>query len=637
MSQSQIANLQMSLLKNLFSISLHKRSLRRLSTGKKRKRGWPGPTISNDTGDCIIMIAYSRYGHTHRHLHYGHLPPQKHSSPLSMSPGSSTRLFNLACCDLVIRKFWKGKQQHCFLLKFLWTMDKSTESESSGAISSVPEAYCIFCASPSPASYTVVDGKIVEIKQENLEPEDAEKDPLMVQAQLRAMFIIQNILDVNLREFTKFFGEYDGHFHPSFWVSVCLDCQPIVHDYFLDVKGTQKCKVSLNFLKSVFKLMIERSYGKGGEESQDDGEEVRDTVWTAIRTNALKGFSEEKAVELLDANTDYWKDKPQLTKLMEIRRTKYRIVIKYEEPESNEEDETETRITRSRIENQDENSDESDNESDSSDKKSLPPKPKYDLVFFKCEKCSALIEGHQERINRHNKLHKPGRPQKKCETCGWVVGCVKLHSAYWHSKKAPDFSAKKVAIWPLSKWGKRNEIKLMESDLCHPNFFACPDPGYRYECRHCSGYKFWKREQAIKHSKMHDDGKGVTCPICDWLINPNKIEYHKTRYHTEKSNNTIEESLPEGKKTHSKKGKLKKGREIRKATYRSKCEECLEDFKTKWLLWSHQELVHKLDPRGGNGNGENLTSKVGLCEVCGTALRSTRGMSIHKRLHVTKN
>ncbi|CAL8135659.1 unnamed protein product [Orchesella dallaii] len=428
------------------------------------------------------------------------------------------------------------------------------------------KALCIFCASICPASFTILNGKVIRIVQEEPPPvvndnENEEKGedsqpPVpevgIIERQLRSLFIIRRILDVGPDLCSKLLGDFDGSLDPEHWVNVCDECQSPVYEFYQAQMEVSKLETKMTRIKTKMKEIIKES---GNEISENPApgemEDISFTVWRGIRNETMRVFDEPPPPVSAPEMTPDKNHGPIFTfsgntisieefKVISNFRTKRKSQESVEPPSKKRppavipppvkvhEKVVEVMIPQPPpLPPQDNNQPSSSASSDVT----FSQRSQRPIIFYKCDKCGALVKGKKERINRHIELHnqetETGMKGMNCEICKWLVNerSLTTHNYLWHSERTRNLSFENVVIRPFSTW------KLPRV----PNYVARRQNNRRtvYVCTHCKGLTLGSKKMMEEHSKLHDMKGGNICLACGWRIAPGKMRVHVIYKHNE--------------------------------------------------------------------------------------------------------
>ncbi|CAL8143457.1 unnamed protein product [Orchesella dallaii] len=153
-------------------------------------------------------------------------------------------------------------------------------------------ANCIFCAVSVPPTFSIVNGKVIKVKNGNgnatvngtpLQLEDG--GDLAVHDEIKAFFVLKNILKISNEVLCELLSLCDGDSCPEHWVNVCEECGEWVNQFYDNTK---------NILKLERRLWdIDRGLRWRIHESNRSNEDGGGPIWKRIRSEAVKGFSFE--------------------------------------------------------------------------------------------------------------------------------------------------------------------------------------------------------------------------------------------------------------------------------------------------------------------------------------------------------
>ncbi|ODM90884.1 Zinc finger and SCAN domain-containing protein 12 [Orchesella cincta] len=153
---------------------------------------------------------------------------------------------------------------------------------------------CVFCASPCPSSFSIVNGEVKRLKTDPHHVKKCtppphqltfleEEDCSSLAAQLKVLFILKNILDVGEGKLHKFLGHLEGQFHPEFWLQTCGYCGEAVRVCYETSKEISRLQRKFSTIREELKGRILETR----EHATED--EVVSSVWKEVRDEIIKG------------------------------------------------------------------------------------------------------------------------------------------------------------------------------------------------------------------------------------------------------------------------------------------------------------------------------------------------------------
>ncbi|CAL8115710.1 unnamed protein product [Orchesella dallaii] len=155
-------------------------------------------------------------------------------------------------------------------------------------------ANCLFCAVSVPPTFLIENGKVSKVKNGKggvsvgIPLQLADKD-LAVHDEIKAFFVLKNILKIPDEVLCEFLALCDGDSCPEHWVNVCEECGKLVNQYYDCTKGISKLERRLLNIDRLLRRKINES------KKSNDEEEKCGPIWKRVRVETLKGFSFEEA------------------------------------------------------------------------------------------------------------------------------------------------------------------------------------------------------------------------------------------------------------------------------------------------------------------------------------------------------
>ncbi|ODM88972.1 Replicase polyprotein 1a [Orchesella cincta] len=171
---------------------------------------------------------------------------------------------------------------------------------------------CLFCAVPCRRPLTTEDDELEEegadLKRPKLDIDHLgyyqsstfleDEDPT-VDKQLKAIFLLKNVLGIRKEKLCQFLGKFGGDNHPESWIKVCGSCGEAVKICFEVWREISKLERKLGEISKELRGHIWETREKRG----DGEEEGAETVWRQVREDVLKGF-DANSMALLEDDDD---------------------------------------------------------------------------------------------------------------------------------------------------------------------------------------------------------------------------------------------------------------------------------------------------------------------------------------------
>ncbi|CAL8143466.1 unnamed protein product [Orchesella dallaii] len=397
---------------------------------------------------------------------------------------------------------------------------------------------CLFCATPCPSTFTIVEGQVKRLKSDP-HTEQCHSDPSFLEErgvpilgeQLKVVFILKNLLQIQDEKLCEFLGKFGGQLNPEFWVQLCSTCEEAVHKYYEIFKESFKLQKRLNTISSQLKEQIIQGSRAAADDDDDkvvDEELTEEKIWKEVREEVIKTspavlkdyqypaciFEDENEnedeINIAEAET-LVNPMDLLKEEINISNSLFLSPGEAAEPQNADttSDDNDHDLSTSEIELQNPTCQNS-NSYDSGQVKLYtfpdpPNRPPLEYLSFredrkqryKCLEC--LFEAYSfGRIKQHFELHRPGSGAVPCSICGMLVASdprrMTLHKTTYHPHAVPQL-----------KSGKRKSKSAPWSDI--------------YECADC-GAIYQSRARLNVHRKLHmeADAGGEKCMECGWLV-----------------------------------------------------------------------------------------------------------------------
>ncbi|CAL8137012.1 unnamed protein product [Orchesella dallaii] len=531
------------------------------------------------------------------------------------------------------------------------------------------------------------------------------QDDSSIDSHLKVIFILRNLLNIEKQTCSSFLEKNEGHLHPEFWMSVCSSCDQLVKEFWEKLREIGRLERRVKAIKTKLVGFVRNTRGYEdnlfGNEAPPVWKEIRDSVEADGRTAAdehetrCEPCSDNEPIEDSPApspsspppqsesdfemeNDDEEEDDPQ-SKEEELKPKKcyYKCsscgdlsanMVRYRQhqllhhlgkgvkcPEcgwlcqklpphfahwhSKTGDRTtfEEKIAKRIIKEVKCSRDppppavdpavgmgmqvkldiESETITESSYK--TIPKGKGKQRYLQCNFCPGNYP-KLFQIKNHLQLHKSGKGVP-CEKCGWVVEFNKMG---WHIRHRHLKSKNSTGVEVKRKYG--NYVKK----------------NYRYDCNDCPA-SYRSLGDLNEHKRLHENGEGVVCPECGWLVA--KLGQHNGKHHPQTSKGDKKRIKLEDL---SKKSRLLVTEEIPyycdhcqmiyptinrlvthvKAFHAGEplrnCEKCKFQFESKQLLRRHLVKDH-----GEAEEEEQEEEEIKNCEHCSKEFESKLKLDLH--------
>jgi len=169
---------------------------------------------------------------------------------------------------------------------------------------------CLFCATPCPPTFCVVDGQVERLKNghqkllrrrnegnsvsEAAAPrlglfEEEEKNSPGLAAQLKSVFILKKILSVGEDKLIKFLEKMEGQLLPEFWVQTCQPCGDAVKICFETLREIARLESKFAKITERLRNRVVETQGEDGAGIVADESNPLGSIWKDVRDHVLKG------------------------------------------------------------------------------------------------------------------------------------------------------------------------------------------------------------------------------------------------------------------------------------------------------------------------------------------------------------